>query len=145
MDAERARTILLKLPQVEETRQWGDHLVFWIGKKTQGGKMFCLLDLEVHRHGVVSFAAGPERFAELVEQEGFEPAPYLAKAYWVCAGNWDILRPSAWEEQFRRSHQTIYTRLPKRAREALASNQALGKRARATRQQAKTDQSTPPG
>ena len=119
MDAERARVMLLQLPHVEETRQWGDNLVFWIGRKTQGGKMFCLLDLDAHRHGVVSFAAGPERFAELIEQEGMKPAPYLARAYWVSAECWSALRPSAWEEQFKQSHETVYLRLPKRVREAL--------------------------
>ncbi len=46
MDAEKARAFLLKLPHVVETRQWGNNLVFWVGDKTRGGKMFCLLDLE---------------------------------------------------------------------------------------------------
>ena len=140
MDAERARAILLKLPHVEETRQWGDNLVFWIGKKTQGGKMFCLLDLDGHRHGVISFAAGPERFAELIEQEGFKPAPYLARAYWVAAEHWNALRPSAWEEQFQQSHQTVYTRLQKRVREALASSEVPGNKLRTRSRQSSPQQ-----
>ena len=60
MDAERARAFLLALPHVRETVQWGDNLVFWVGDKAEGGRMFCLLDLEAGKHGVVSFAAGPD-------------------------------------------------------------------------------------
>ncbi len=70
MDVERVRTFLLALPHVVETMQWGDNLVFWVGDKAIGGKMFCLLNLDAGEHGVISYSAGPERFAELVEQEG---------------------------------------------------------------------------
>jgi hypothetical protein len=37
MDAERAREFLRKLPLVEETMQWGNNLVFWVGDKAVGG------------------------------------------------------------------------------------------------------------
>jgi hypothetical protein len=45
MDAERLRTFLLNLPYVAETRQWGDNLVYWVGDKAIGGKMFALMNL----------------------------------------------------------------------------------------------------
>lgn len=87
MDAERARNLLLKIPHVVETMQWGDNLVFWVGDKTLGGKMFALVNLD-GRGPVVSFAAGADGAAELLEREGFRPAPYLARAHWVAAGRW---------------------------------------------------------
>jgi predicted DNA-binding protein (MmcQ/YjbR family) len=80
MDAERIRAFLLKLPHVVETRQWGDNLVFWAGDKAIGGKMFALVNLDGNGKGVISYPAGPERYAELLEVEGFFPAPYLARA-----------------------------------------------------------------
>ena len=40
MDAERVREYLLQLPHVVETMQWGANLVFWVGDKAIGGKMF---------------------------------------------------------------------------------------------------------
>src|ERR1700712_4622216 len=52
MDAERARAFLLKLPHVVETRQWGDNLVFWVGDKAIGGKMFALLNLDLGDSGI---------------------------------------------------------------------------------------------
>lgn len=84
MDAEGIRRFLLGLPHVEETMQWGDNLVFWVGDKSVGGKMFALVNLDAGGRAVMSFAAGPERFAELVEIDGIIPAPYMARIYWIA-------------------------------------------------------------
>jgi predicted DNA-binding protein (MmcQ/YjbR family) len=120
MDTERARTFLLALPHVVETEQWGNNLVFWAGDKAIGGKMFCLLDLEHDAHGVASFAAGPERFHELLEADGMKPAPYLARALWIAAERWDALRHSEWEGLFRNAYELTLAKLPKRTRENIA-------------------------
>lgn len=120
MDAERARAFLLTLPHVAETLQWGDNLVFWAGDKSIGGKMFALINLTAGRHGVISFAAGPERFAELVELEDFTPAPYLARAHWVAAQSWSALRTSEWEGELRNAHAVVFAKLPRRTRDVLA-------------------------
>jgi predicted DNA-binding protein (MmcQ/YjbR family) len=120
MDAERAREFLLGLPHVVETQQWGDNLVFWVGDKAIGGKMFCLLDLEVGQHGVVSYAAGTERFAELVEVEGMRPAPYMARIFWVAAERWGVLRNAEWERELRAAHEMTLAKLPKKMVEVLA-------------------------
>jgi predicted DNA-binding protein (MmcQ/YjbR family) len=119
MDAERARAFLLTLPHVAETLQWGDNLVFWVGDKSIGGKMFALLNLSASAHGVISFAAGPERFAELVELEHLKPAPYFARAHWVAAETWSAFRPAEWQDELRNAHAIVYAKLPKRMREQL--------------------------
>ena len=113
MDAERARAFLLGLPHVVETQQWGDNLVFWVGDKAIGGKMFCLLNLDGGAHGVVSYAAGPERFAELVELEGLVPAPYMARIFWVAAERWGALRNAEWEAELGAAHGLTLAKLPK--------------------------------
>ena len=46
MDADRLRAYLLTLPHVVETMQWGANLVFWVGDKAIGGKMFALINLD---------------------------------------------------------------------------------------------------
>lgn len=120
MDVERVRTFLLGLPHVVETMQWGDNLVFWVGDKAIGGKMFCLLNLDAGAHGVVSYSAGPERFAELVEQEGIVPAPYMARIHWVAAERWSALRNTEWESELRAAHEITLSKLPKGVREVLA-------------------------
>ncbi len=103
-----------------ETQQWGDNLVFWVGDKAIGGKMFVLVDLSVGRHGVVMYAAGPERFHELVEREGLRPAPYMARIFWVAAEAWDAWRNAEWQEEFRAAHAITLAKLPKKVRAVLA-------------------------
>jgi predicted DNA-binding protein (MmcQ/YjbR family) len=121
MDAERARAFLLTLPHVAETLQWGDNLLFWVGDKAIGGKMFAVIDLSPGAHGVISFAAGPDRFAELVELEYLKPAPYLARAHWVAADNWNCLRLTEWQAELRNAHAIIFAKLPRRTHAQLES------------------------
>ena len=120
MDAESARTFLLKLPHAVETQQWGDNLVFWVGDKAIGGKMFCLLNLDAGDHGVASYSAGAERYAELVEREGLVPAPYMARIHWVAAERWSAWRNAEWESEFRAAHAITFAKLPQRTRNVLA-------------------------
>jgi predicted DNA-binding protein (MmcQ/YjbR family) len=120
MDAESAREFLLELPHVVETMQWGANLVFWVGDKAIGGKMFAVLNLDDDHRAVLSFAAGPERYAELLETEGVFPAPYLARAHWVAIQHWRVFRRSELEEWLRLGHGLIYAKLPRRTRDVLA-------------------------
>ena len=120
MDAERARAFLLKLPHVVETVQWGDNLVFWVGDKAIGGKMFALVDLDGTGKGVLSYAVGPERYNDLLEIEGLFPAPYFARAYWIAAERWDVFRPREWEQELRSAHKLTLAKLSPKARKALA-------------------------
>jgi len=120
MDAERLREYLLRLPHVVETKQWGPNLVFWVGDKTIGGKMFAVLNLDDGQKAVLSFAAGPERYAELLETEGVFPAPYLARAHWVALKHWGVFRSSELEDLLEHGRRLIYDKLPRKTRDVLA-------------------------
>ena len=120
MDAERARALLLELPYVEETMQWGNNLVFWVGDKAIGGRMLAGLNRDGEGRGVASFAAGPERFAELLELEGLRPAPYMARIFWVAAERWDAFRDRQWEAELRAAHQRTLEKLRPKTRALLA-------------------------
>jgi predicted DNA-binding protein (MmcQ/YjbR family) len=120
MDADQARTFLLTLPHVVETEQWGNNLVFWVGDKAIGGKMFALVDLNKGIHGKISYAAGAEHFAELVEIDGLYPAPYFARIYWIAAERWNIFRNSEWQDELRAAHALIFAKLPPKVHRALA-------------------------
>ncbi|HXP10150.1 MAG TPA: MmcQ/YjbR family DNA-binding protein [Acidobacteriaceae bacterium] len=111
---------MLNLPYVVETMQWGANLVFWVGDKAIGGKMFALANLDEDHKGVLSFAAGPERYAELLETDGVFPAPYLARAHWVAIEHWAVFRSSELEELLESGRRLVYDKLPKRTRELLA-------------------------
>ena len=120
MDVERARTFLLGLPHVCETQQWGDNLVFWVGDKAIGGKMFCLVNLGADAQGAVSYLVGAERFHELLEREGVKPAPYFARIFWVAAESWGVFRNAEWEQELRAAHELTYEKLPKKVKDVLA-------------------------
>src|SRR5439155_5828674 len=120
MNAETIRAMLLKLPHVAETMQWGANLVFWVADKSIGGKMFALVNLDDSSHGAISYAAGPERFAELTEMEGIRPAPYLARAHWVAVERWDVVRPAEWQRELEAAHAIVAAKLTRRTRDVLA-------------------------
>lgn len=119
MDAENLRAYLLSLPDVVETMQWGDNLVYWVGDKAIGGKMFAIVNLGAPDQ-VASFAAGPERFADLVERDGVFPAPYLARAHWVAVERWTTLPAQELKELMAQARALTFEKLPKRTKDALA-------------------------
>src|SRR6266702_1196315 len=136
MDAERLRAFLLTLPHVAETMQWGANLVFWAGDKAIGGRMFALINLDdpgpdrrrVVHHALMMYAAGPDRFSELIEQDGLIPAPYLARAHWVAVLHWDAFTDAEWKRELRAAHQIVFAKLPPKTRKVLALSAAEQKR-----------------
>jgi predicted DNA-binding protein (MmcQ/YjbR family) len=120
MDNERIREVCLALPHTAETLNWGHHLVYWVGERDIGGKMFAMTDVDGTGFGVLWFHCGVERFHELLEHEGISASPYLAKAHWVTLERWDALRPREIEDELHRAHALIYEKLPKRTKTILA-------------------------
>jgi predicted DNA-binding protein (MmcQ/YjbR family) len=120
MNIDSLRKFLLSLPHVEETMQWGDNLVFWVGDKAIGGKMFALANLDRDSKGVLSFAAGPERYHELLETEGVFPAPYMARIFWVAIERYDVFSSGELQRLLQNAHQITFGKLPKRTRNVLA-------------------------
>lgn len=120
MDVERIRSFLLSLPHVVETAQFGG-LVYWIGDKAVGGKMFAWVKLEQtdNHPRVISYPAGPERFAELLEIDGIFPAPYVARIHWVAAERWSVFRSAEWEQELRAAHDLTLAKLPPKVRTIL--------------------------
>jgi predicted DNA-binding protein (MmcQ/YjbR family) len=113
--------------------QWGANLVFWVGDKTAGGKMFALMNLDEptgpelagrKRRAVISYAADPVRFSQLLEREGVVPAPYLARAHWVAALAWDAFTQAEWREQLAGAHARVLAKLPVRVRTQLDTTSA---------------------
>ncbi len=123
MNADRVRSLLLSFPHVQETMQWGENLVFWVGDKAIGGKMFTLLPLDVapgSGQPLISFAAGADRYHALLEREGVVPAPYVARIFWVAVTEWGALSAAEWDECLRTAHRLIHDKLPARTRQTLA-------------------------
>ena len=120
MDNERIRAICMAIPHVCETVNWGHHLVYFVGDRDIGGKMFASTDLDGSGEGVLSFHCGAERFHELLEVDGIRPTPYSAKYFWVTLERWDALRPREIENELKHAYELIYAKLPPRTKKILA-------------------------
>jgi len=119
MDNERIRDICMAMPHVCETVNWGHHLVYFVGDRDIGGKMFAMTDLDGSGTGVFWFHCGAERFHELLEVEGIIASPYLAKVHWVTVERWDVLRPRQIEDELKRGYELIYAKLSPRTKKIL--------------------------
>ena len=122
MDPECLRAFLLTLPHVVETMQWGANLVFWAGDKAIGGKMFALINLDEpgppdnpdKPYLVLSYAAGPARYPELLELDDLVPAPYMARIHWVAAERWNVFTPAEWQRELTAAYDLTLAKLPRK-------------------------------
>jgi predicted DNA-binding protein (MmcQ/YjbR family) len=80
----------------------------------------------------LSFQCSTEDFAELSELPGVNPAPYLARAYWVALEHEDALPPAQLHEQLRRAHALVQAKLPKKSLAELANRPGTRSRKRQT-------------
>lgn len=115
MNIDSVRAYCLSLPQAAEKIQWENDLLFTIG-----GKIFAVTPLEPAPF-VLTFKPDPEHRLELLEIEGVEPAPYLARAGWVSVRRWDNFRDSEWRDLIAESYRMIVSKLPKKVQAQLSS------------------------
>ncbi len=106
MDIESVRSFCLSLPHTDEKVQWGSDLLFRIGEK-----MFAVVALEPSHGAIVSFKCTPEKFAELVEQEGIFPAPYVARYHWVALERFDALPERELKQLLRIAYELVHEKL----------------------------------
>ena len=116
MDIESVRQFCLSLPHADEKVQWGNDLLFRIGEK-----MFAVAALEPSHGVALSFKCTPEKFAELVEQEGIIPAPYMARHYWVGLERFDALPDRELKPLLKNAYQMVLEKLPKKVRASLVA------------------------
>jgi predicted DNA-binding protein (MmcQ/YjbR family) len=66
------------------------------------------------RNHCMSFKCTPERFAELIEQSGIIPAPYVARYHWVALERFDALADRELKELVKTAYQLVREKLPKK-------------------------------
>ncbi|MEK6334279.1 MAG: MmcQ/YjbR family DNA-binding protein [Acidobacteriota bacterium] len=115
MDIERVRAYCLSFPHVTETVLWGNDLVFKIG-----GKMFAVASLEPASDHCLSFKSTPEKFGELVEEEGIMPAPYVARYHWVALERFNVLSDKELKALLRKAYDLVFEKLAKKTRAELS-------------------------
>jgi predicted DNA-binding protein (MmcQ/YjbR family) len=114
MDIESVREYCLSLPHATERVQWGNDLLFCIG-----GKMFAVAGLDSKHEIKLSFKCTPEKFAELIEEEGIVPAPYVARYHWVGLERFDALPPRELKSQLKIAYELVRDKLPKKLKSQL--------------------------
>jgi len=127
MDIESVRAYCLSFPYATENVQWGNDLVFKIA-----GKMFAVVVLEGASKYCLSFKCSEEEFAELIEQDGIDPAPYSARYHWVALER-NVLGEKELKTLLRNSYDLVFAKLPKKLKTELnekkdASSKASRKR-----------------
>jgi len=81
--------------------QWGETLCFKVT-----GKIFATLSLASVPQSLC-FKCAPEKFAELCEQDGIRPAPYLGRYKWVLLERLDALGNEELEDLIRQSYEMV--------------------------------------
>ena len=116
MDSESVRAHCLSFPHATENVQWGNDLVFKVA-----GKMFAVMALEGPVKYIMSFKCTEEKFNELIEREGMDPAPYMARNKWVAIERFDVLSEKEVKSLLRKSYDLVVEKLPKKMREQLGA------------------------
>jgi predicted DNA-binding protein (MmcQ/YjbR family) len=119
MDIEQVHAHCLSFPQVTEEVLWGNDLVFKIG-----GKMFAVIGLDAGSDHCMSFKCTTEKFAELIEQDGIAPAPYVARYHWVALERFTALSEKELKSLLRTAYNLVLEKLPKKLKTQLEGQSA---------------------
>src|SRR5215813_11272187 len=128
LDIEAVRVYCLSFPHATENVQWGNDLVFKIA-----GKMFAVTVLEGASRYCLSFKCTEEKFAELVERDGIDPAPYSARYQWVALESFDALSETELKALLQNSYDLVFEKLPKKTKATLDDAKPAGKKKAAKR------------
>ena len=112
MDIEVLRSLCLSFPAVTESVKWGNDLCFCVGEK-----MFCVTSLEPPH--TFSFKVTDAEFDELSVSDGFQAAPYLARAKWVLCTDSSKLSLKNLKKYLQQSYDMIRVKIPKSQRKKL--------------------------
>ena len=109
----RAKAVCKALPGATSDIKWGADLVYSVG-----GRMFAVMPSD-KRDPSISFKVDDHRFLEFTDREGFEPAPYMARAKWVLVRNLAKVSDAELKALLIRSHLLVAAKLTAKARKAL--------------------------
>jgi predicted DNA-binding protein (MmcQ/YjbR family) len=101
MNFDALRALCLSLPNTIENLQWEDELCFKVR-----GKIFAMVSLSSVPQRLI-FKCDPEEFAELMENEGVVPAPYLGRYKWAMLESLEVLPDSEIDRCIRKSYAMV--------------------------------------
>ena len=113
MNIEQLRKFCLSLPGVTEDIKWGADLCFCVGEK-----MFCVTGADSIAGGM-SFKCTPDKFNELIEREGIDPAAYVGRYKWVHVSDLNAVTPIELKELIKTSYQLVFDKLPPKIKKSI--------------------------
>ena len=114
MDIEQLRKFCLSFPGATEDIKWGADLCFCVGEK-----MFCVTGADSVESGL-SLKCTPEKFDELIEREGIDPAAYVGRYKWVRIQNLGAVSPVELKDLIGKSYQLVFDKLPPKIKKSIA-------------------------
>ena len=117
MDIDELRAFCLALPHATEDVQWGNDLLFRIGNKIFAATGLDSTPLQI------SLKCTPERFSELIEMDGIDPARYTARYHWVTVERTDALPRLELENLLKQSYEMVLAKLPSKIKKKIAMSE----------------------
>jgi predicted DNA-binding protein (MmcQ/YjbR family) len=117
MNIEQLRKFCLAFPGAAEDIKWENDLCFCVG-----GKMFCVTGLD-STGGGLSVKCTPEKFAELTERNGIEPAGYVARYHWIYIKDADAVTPAELKSLIGKSYELVFDKLPSKVKKGLSEKE----------------------
>ena len=115
MNIEKLRKFCLSMPGATEDIKWGADLCFCVG-----AKMFCVTGVDSSAGGV-SLKCTPEKFDELIERQGIEPAAYVGRYKWVHIHDLDAVASDELKALINQSYQLVFDKLPPKVKKTIAA------------------------
>lgn len=114
MNLEELRKFCLDLPGATEDIKWGNDLCFCVG-----ARMFCVTGVDSGDSGI-SLKCTPEKFDELIEHDGIDPAAYVARYKWVHIANLDAVTPAELKSLIEKSYKLVFDKLPPKIKKTIS-------------------------
>src|SRR5258708_28287978 len=113
MHSEQLRKFSFSFPGSTEDIKGGADLCFSVG-----AKMFCVTGADSIASGL-SLKCTPEKFDELVEREGIDPAAYVGRYKWVHIADLTAVTPAELKSLIEKSYQLVFDKLPPKIKKTI--------------------------
>ena len=113
MNIEQLRKYCLSFPGATEDIKWGADLCFCVG-----AKMFCVTGADSSSSGM-SVKCTPEKFDELIERTGIDPAAYVGRYKWVRISDYNALTTDELKALIRKSYDLVFDKLPPKVKKTI--------------------------
>lgn len=113
MDIEILQSICLGFKGVTQDIKWVNNLCFCVGDK-----IFCMTSLdEVPTRA--SFKVPKDEFEELISDEVYVQAPYMARNQWVLVKDITMVSELEWRSFLKKSYDLVSAKLPRKVKEEI--------------------------